>query len=159
MDFREMVLEDIENVLTLFKKLEEESAEVSFSEITKREEIINWLHDSRMYIYVAEDNKKLVGVFRGKRGKKGREHDCFLTCAVDIESRGKKVGQNLTKYALKELKKEGIKIARAYVYSNNIPSVSTLLRSGFTSSGCVHMHHYDYRTNEYVDDLIFHKIL
>ena len=57
------------------------------------------------------------------------------------------------------LKENGIKIARAYVYSDNTSSVSTLLKCGFTLSGCVHMHHLDERTNQYVDDLIFHKIL
>ncbi|WP_425449157.1 N-acetyltransferase family protein [Dethiothermospora halolimnae] len=157
--FRDIKKEDINQVVDFFKELHHEKAEVSFSEVEKKEEIEQWIDEPRMCLYVAEEDGKILGVFRGKRGKEGRNHSCFLTAAVSKKCRGQKIGQRLTNYSLDRLKEEGVKIARAYVYSNNPSSVSTLLKCGFTSSGCVHMHHFDEKTNGYVDDLIFHKIL
>ena len=151
--------EDIEKTLEFFKELHNEGSLVSFSRVSKKEEIQEWIKDFNIYIYIAELDNKILGVFKGKRGKPGREHSCFLTAAISKKYRGKKIGQGLTNYAVDRLKENGIKIARAYVYSDNTSSVSTLLKCGFTLSGCVHMHHLDERTNQYVDDLIFHKIL
>lgn len=156
---RKMEKSDIVQVLEFFSELHSENAQVSFSEVEKREEIENWLNDKSIYTYVSENQGEVLGVFRAKRGDSGREHACFLTAAVTKKYRGYKVAQKLTNFSLEELKKEGVKIARAYVYSNNPASFNTLLKCGFSFNGCVHMHHFDAETNSYVDDLIFHKIL
>lgn len=157
--YRGFKVEDIEKTVELFRELHEEGAGVSFSSVSQREVIEEWIEEPSIYIYVAELDSEILGVFRGKRGKPGRDHSCFLTAAISKKYRGKKIGQNLTYYALDKLKESGVRIARAYVYSNNASSVSTLLKCGFTMSGCVYMHHFDEKTNQYVDDLIFHKIL
>lgn len=157
--YRVLLKEDINQIIDFFKELNEERAEVSFSDVVSNKEIDNWIEDSRMYVYVAERDGEILGVLRGKRGEKGREHACFLTAATNMKYRGRKIAQRLTDYSLNELKKEGVKVARAYIYSNNSASVSAILKCGFTSSGCVHMHHYDKNAQRYVDDLIFHKIL
>lgn len=158
-NYRELREEDINQLITFFNELNHEGAQVSFSVVQKKEEIKEWIGDPKILVYVAESDGNILGVLRGKRGGKEREHSCFLTAATDKKYRGQKIAQNLTEYSLEELKKEGVKIARAYIYSNNTASVSTILKCGFTSSGCVHMHHYEEEANGYVDDLIFHKIL
>ncbi len=157
--FREFSKMDVGQVIELFNELNEEGLEVSFSEIDKRDVLEGWIEDSWIRVYVAESNGKILGVFRGKKGNQGREHACFLTAAISRKYRGMKIGQRLTNYSLKQLKQNDVKIARAYVYSNNPSSVCTLLKCGFVASGSVHMHHFDNRTKQYVDDLIFHKIL
>lgn len=157
--YREFKKDDIEQTVSFFKDLHEEGAGVSFSSIQQETEIEEWMKDPCIDIYVAEFNNEILGVFRGKKGNPGRDHSSFLTAAISKKHRGQKIGQNLTYYGLDKLKESGVKIARAYVYSNNASSVSALLKCGFTSSGCVHMHHYDEKINQYVDDLIFHKIL
>lgn len=50
-------------------------------------------------------------------------------------------------------------IARTYIYSDNVASINTVLKLGFTFAGSVLMHHYSEELGQYVDDLIFHKIL
>jgi len=156
---RKMEYDDIQQLVDLFRELNLEGAEVSFGEVEQREEIESWMKDLSVRLYVSESKGEILGVFRAKIGDPGREHSCFLTAAVNKKYRGYKIAQNLTHYGLDELKKEGIKVARAYVYSNNPSSVSTLLKCGFTFAGNVIMHHFDEKTGRYVDDLIFHKIL
>ncbi|MTI49487.1 GNAT family N-acetyltransferase [Sporosalibacterium faouarense] len=157
--YRRLRKDDIDQLIAFFRDLNHEGAEVSFSEVEKKEEIESWLNDERMHVFVADYDGEVLGVLRGKQGKVGRDHSCFLTAATNKKYRGHKIAQNLTKYSLSELKEIGVKIARAYIYSNNAASVSTILKCGFTSSGCVHMHHYEEDVERYVDDLIFHKIL
>lgn len=57
------------------------------------------------------------------------------------------------------MKNEGITIARIYVYSNNKASLSAIRKLDFVHAGTVLRHHKDLETGEYVDDLIFHKLL
>ncbi|WP_026477009.1 GNAT family N-acetyltransferase [Alkaliphilus transvaalensis] len=157
--FREMKEEDIQQVVTLFKKLESESAEVSFAEILDEAELCEKMKETGCFFYVAEDNGQVVSVFRGKQGEGNKSHSALLTIAVDPNFRGKKMAKTFTQYCLDQLKNNGITLARAYVYSNNKPSINTLLSQGFTFSGCVYQHHKNETTGEFVDDIIFHKIL
>lgn len=159
-NYREVNFDDIEMLFDFFMKLKEETGDVSFSEVENKKEIIDWVQDCNTYMIIAEsDNNELLGIFRAIRGDVGREHSCFLTIAVKLKFRGKGIAKSLTKYGVSIIKQKGVKIARAYVYSNNIQSVNVLLKLGFVLSGCVHMHHYNSDESRFVDDLIFHKIL
>lgn len=64
-----------------------------------------------------------------------------------------------TAFALEEMKKQGVTIARIYVYSNNTPSMNAIKKLQFTYGGTVLRHHKDPHTGDYVDDLIYHKLL
>ena len=81
--------EDIEKTLEFFKELHNEGSLVSFSRVSKKEEIQEWIKDFNIYIYIAELDNKILGVFKGKRGKPGREHSCFLTAAISKEDRSR----------------------------------------------------------------------
>jgi RimJ/RimL family protein N-acetyltransferase len=157
--FREIEEKDIPKVVSMFSKLSEERAEVSFAEIATKEEIRNWIKNPDTFVYVAADGDVILAVLRAKRGKANKQHSCNLTVAVDYSFRGNSIAKDLTEFALAHLKGEGIKIIRAYIYSNNKSSINTILACGFTFAGNVHMHHYDEKANVYVDDLIFHKLL
>lgn len=151
--------DDTLKAYNFFMELKDEGAQITFADIDDVSEIEDMINDKNVFIYVAYHKDKIAGVFRGLRGRKYKNHSAFLTAAVDKRLRGKKIAQRLTSFGLEDMKNHGIKIVRAYVYSDNQSSVSTLLKQGFTLSGCVHMHHYNKKINRYVDDLIFHKIL
>jgi len=150
---------DVLKVYNFFQDLKKEGAQISFTDIDSTFDIEKMLNDKNVFIYIAYYGDEIAGVFRGLRGNKYKSHSAFLTAAVDQRLRGQKIAQKLTGFGLEDMKNKGIKIVRAYVYSDNQPSVSTLLKQGFTLSGCVHMHHYNDNIKRYVDDLIFHKIL
>lgn len=152
-------LGDVDKILKLFDELREENLQVSFSKIKDKDILLNMLNNKDMYFYVALVNNEIVGVFRGLRGEDYKKHSCFLTVAIKKSFRGNGIAKILTEYGLIELKKEGIKIARAYIYSDNRASIFNIFKLGFTMSGSVHMHHYNEKLDRYVDDLIFHKIL
>lgn len=57
------------------------------------------------------------------------------------------------------MKKDGVAIARIYVYSNNTASLNAIKKLDFIHAGTIIRHHRISETGEYVDDLIFHKIL
>jgi len=157
--FRELEEKDIPKVISMFSKLSEERAEVSFVEIATKEEIRNWIKNPDTFVYVAADGDVISAVLRAKRAKGNKMHSCNLTVAVDYNFRGNSIAKDLTEFGLKHLKDEGIKIVRAYIYSNNKSSINTILDCGFSFAGNVHMHHYDEKADAYVDDLIFHKLL
>jgi ribosomal protein S18 acetylase RimI-like enzyme len=157
--FRDLIEEDIPQVLSFFQELKEENAGVSYTEYENGEEIKEWIDNPNIYVYAALYGEKVVGVFKGRSDGGNKKHSAFLTCAVDGRYRGKNIAKNLTFYGVEKLKENGIKIARAYVYSDNKPSINTILSCGFQFSGNVLMHHFDEQKQQYVDDLIFHKIL
>jgi L-amino acid N-acyltransferase YncA len=156
---RELKEKDIPKVISMFSNLSKERTEVSFVEIASMEEIRNWIRNPDTFVYVAADGDVISAVLRAKRGKSNKKHSCNLTVAVDYNFRGNSLAKDLTEYGLNSLKSKGIKIVRAYIYSNNKSSINTILACGFSFAGNVHMHHYDEKTDIYVDDLIFHKIL
>ncbi|WP_432408691.1 GNAT family N-acetyltransferase [Wukongibacter sp. M2B1] len=157
--FRELEEKDVPKVISMFSNLSSERTEVSFVEIASMDEIKAWIKSPDTFVYVAADGDVISAVLRAKRGKGNKKHSCNLTVAVDYSFRGNSIAKELTEYALRLLKNEGIKIARAYIYSNNKSSINTILACGFSFAGNVHMHHYDEKENIYVDDLIFHKLL
>lgn len=157
--FRELKEKDIPKVISMFSNLSKERVEVSFVEIASMEEIRNWITNPDTFVYVAADGDVISAVLRAKRGSGNKKHSCNLTVAVDYSFRGNSIAKDLTEYGLKQLKNEGISIVRAYIYSNNKSSINTILSCGFNFAGNVHMHHFDEKSDRYVDDLIFHKVL
>ncbi len=156
---RELQEKDIPKVLSLFAKLSEEMAEVSFTEIATHEQVLEWLSNPNTFVFVAADDDVILAVIRARKGKGHQDHSANITVAVDYSFRGNNVAQNLTNFCTQELKKQGVKIVRAEIYSNNLPSINTVLSCGFSFAGTVLMHHYDENQKTYVDDLMFHKIL
>lgn len=156
---RELQEKDIPKVLSLFAKLSEEMAEVSFTEIATHEQVLEWLSNPNTFVYVAADDDVILAVIRARRGYGHQDHVANITVAVDYSFRGNKLAQNLTNYCTQELKAHGVKIVRAEIYSNNLPSVNMVLSCGFSFAGTVLMHHYDENQKAYVDDLMFHKVL
>ena len=86
-------------------------------------------------------------------------HAVFLTAATHPDARGSGLAAVLTNYVLDQIKKFGVNIARIYVYSDNKASLNAVKKLGFVHGGTVLRHHKDQCTGEYVDDLIFHKVL
>lgn len=157
--FEKMSISDIPEAVKLFTKLREEGSEVSFAEAEGEEAIIQWLNNPSFYLYVAKCDGVLGAVFRCMRGEGSKNHSGFLTIAVDPQFRGKHMASSFTRYCLGELKKEGLQLVRVYIYSDNISSINTALKCGFTLSGNVYKHHYKEDKGYYVDDLIFHMEL
>ncbi len=156
---RELQEKDIPKVLSLFAKLSEEMAEVSFTEVATHDQIMEWLSNPNTFVYVAADDDVILAVIRARRGKGHQDHVANITVAVDYNFRGINLAQDLTNYCTQELKKQGVKIVRAEIYSNNLPSINMVLSCGFCFAGTVLMHHYDENQKTYVDDLMFHKVL
>lgn len=156
---RELQEKDIPKVLSLFGKLSEEMAEVSFTDIATHEQVLEWLSNPNTFVYVAADDDVIMAVIRAKRGFGHQDHMAHITVAVDYSFRGNKLAQNLTSYCTHELKSHGVKIVRAEIYSNNLASINMVLSCGFSFAGTVLMHHYDEDQKAYVDDLMFHKVL
>lgn len=161
MEYRIANQSDIEGIYHLFQELKKEDAQVGFTRVNEPAEIQSWLDDEHYYLYVVTTSGEntVIGVLRGKRGESYKAHSVFMTAAIAKDRRGKNVGKKLTQFGLADLKNKGLKIARTYVYSNNKASLNTLLSCGFTISGTVYMHHFSEKTQQYVDDIIVHKVL
>jgi ribosomal protein S18 acetylase RimI-like enzyme len=147
----------------LIQLLKAEGAEISFTELTAKEEIRNFIDNPAQLSYVAvtkEEPSRALCLVRGRREMTSEKfHAAFLTAATHPEARGLRLAAELTNFALEEMKQEGVNIARIYVYSNNQASLNAVKKLGFVHAGTVLRHHIDQATGEYVDDLIFHKIL
>lgn len=157
--FSKITTDHMGPIMDLVAELKEEQAGVSFIRVNSQEDLIEWLEDPRVYVYGSFIDNKLVGIFKATQGEKGKEHSCHIASALTKACRGKGVGKKLLNYSLEQLQLEGIWMVRAYVYSNNTSSFTTLLSAGFQWSGTVHKHHWDDKLGKYIDDLIFHKEL
>lgn len=159
-EFRELRNEDIDEVYGLIELLKEEGSEVSFTDIQSKEEIGDWIDSDVNLTYVALEGSEVIAVVKGRRGnEESKRHSVFLTASTHPRVRGNGVAAMLTNYSLERMKEKGVVIARIYVYSNNKSSLAAVRKLGFTLGGSVLMHHYDSKAGEYVDDIIFHKIL
>jgi ribosomal protein S18 acetylase RimI-like enzyme len=160
---RKLKSEDLDSVWSLIELLKAEGAEMSFSELKTKEELQNFVDNSAQLSYVAvtvEEPSRILCLVRGKRDmSKEKSHAAFLAAATHPEVRGSGLAAELTNFALEEMKKVGVNIARIYVYSNNHASLNAVKKLGFVHAGTVLRHHKDQATGEYVDDVIFHKIL
>lgn len=157
--FKELDKSDIPFFMDLVAELKQEDAGVSFTRIDSPVELEKWLKDPQIYLYGAYLDGSLVGVFKATQGDKDRSYSCLIASALTNKCRGKGIGKKLLDYSLEQLQKAGIWMVRAYVYSNNTASFSTLLSAGFLWSGTVHKHHYSEKEGKFIDDLIFHKEL
>lgn len=158
--YRPMHLSDVDSVWRLFEKLKQENSQVSFIEIPQKEELEEWLENENLFLYIAECKDEVVALLRATRGNEPhKRHAVTLSIGTHPEYRNQGIARELTNTGLEDMKKDGITIARVYIYSDNIPSINTILRLGFTFAGSVLMHHYSDMTKQFVDDLIFHKIL
>ena len=161
--FRRMSMEDVESVWRMFQDIREEKIDMSFAEISSIEEVTSYVDNPSELTYVAvseEDPHTVLCLITGKREMtEEKKHAVFLSAATARSARGRGLVSILTDYALNEMEHEGITIARIYVYSNNISSIKAIQKMDFTHAGTVLMHHKDRATGEFVDDLIFHKIL
>ncbi|WP_353893066.1 GNAT family N-acetyltransferase [Proteinivorax hydrogeniformans] len=158
-NFRPINKEHIEELWKLSLELKEEKAGVSFVSLNSKEDIEKMLDDQDIYLYGAFQDKVMIGAFSARRGKENKKHSCHIAAAFTKACRGKGISQKLMDYALADLKKEGIWMIRAYVYSHNKASVGSLLSCGFTWAGTVHKHQWNEEEGRYIDDLIFHKDL
>lgn len=160
--YRPMHLSDLDGVWRFLETIKKENSQVSLVEIPDKEELKSWLENESLFLYIAEcsDQDQVVGLLRGTRGSESyKRHSVILSIATHPDYRNQGIARELTNTGLEDMKKDGIVIARAYVYSDNSSSINTVLRLGFTFSGNVLMHHYNDKQKQYVDDLIFHKIL
>lgn len=152
---------DLADVWQLFQALRQEGALMSFADYEHITEILDWPHSSEHLVYVARDEQnRLSAVVRGKReDTPEKRHAVFLTAATASHARGLGLAKILTEYALEQMVQEGVQLARIYVYSDNLPSIRAVSKLGFTQAGKVLHHHYNVKTSEFIDDLIFHKLL
>ena len=161
--FRKIQKEDIESIWALFQWLKEEKIDMSFAEVKDREEILDFIDNPAQLTYVAvseENPHEVLCLVKGRREMTAeKRHSAFLSAATHPKARGTGLVAKLTEYALEEMKKEGVTIARIYVYSNNKSSMSAIKKLDFIHAGTVLRHHKDPFTGAYVDDQIYHKIL
>jgi ribosomal protein S18 acetylase RimI-like enzyme len=154
---------DIDSIWSLIELLKAEGVEMSFTELTVKEEIMNFVDNPAQLSYVAvtkEEPSRVLCLVRGRREMTGeKSHAAFLSAATHPEARGSGLAAELTNFALEQMRTEGVNIARIYVYSNNQASLNAVKKLGFAHAGTVLRHHKDQVSGEYVDDIIFHKIL
>ncbi|MBO1265895.1 GNAT family N-acetyltransferase [Proteiniclasticum sp. SCR006] len=161
--FRRVQMKDRESIWALFQELKEEKIDMSFAEVSHMEEILAYIDNPAELTYVAaslDQPHKVLCLVKGRREMTTeKRHAVFLSAATLKEARGNGLAVKLTEFALAEMKKEGVTIARIYVYSNNSASLHAIGKMDFIHAGTVLRHHKDPSTGAYIDDLIYHKIL
>ena len=160
--FRKLQFNDAESLLLLFQGIKAEQIDMSFVEIKQIEEIQNFVDNPSELTYVAvlkDQPDQVLSIVKGRRElTEEKKHAVFLSAATHPSVRGQGLAAKLTNFALNEMKNQGITIARIYVYSNNESSINSVKKLDFTLAGKVSRHH-KLKSGEYVDDLIYHKIL
>ncbi len=161
--FRKMQVEDIDSLWTLFQGIKAEKIDMSFTEMMAKDELLSFINNPSKLTYVAtlkENPHHILCIVKGQREMADKKrHAVFLSAATHPQVRGSGLAAKLTNYALEEMKDEGVTIARVYVYSNNKASINAVKKLDFIHAGTVLRHHKDMLTGEYIDDLIYHKIL
>src|SRR5690554_1255659 len=113
--FRKVNCNDIDSIWSLIKLLKAEKADMSFTDINSKEEILNYIDNPAQLTYVAvsiEEPNKVLCMVKGRRDlSKEKIHAAFLSAATHPTMRGLGLAAKLTNYALEEMKKEGINIA------------------------------------------------
>lgn len=161
--FRSINVTDIDSIWSLVKILKDENVNMSFAEIMNKDEILDFIDSPAQLTYVAvskENPNQVLCLVKGSRELTSeKSHSVFLSAATHPDARGSSLAAKLTSFALDEMKKEGVTIARIYVYSDNKASLNAVKKLNFIHAGTVLQHHKDLETGEFVDDLIFHKLL
>lgn len=160
--FRKLRISDAESLMLLFQGIKAEQIDMSFAKIKQIEEILNFVDNPSELTYVAvlkDQPDQVLSVVKGRRElTEEKRHAVFLSAATHPKVRGQGLAAKLTNFALNDMKSQGITIARIYVYSNNKSSINSIKKLDFTLTGTVYRHH-KLESGEYVDDLIYHKIL
>lgn len=157
---RAMGIKDVDSVFRFCRELKGLDAKMTFADIENREELLGWLQDENVYLYVSiHESGDVVGLFRAKRGLGNKNHSVDIAAAVGKKYRKKAVASSLTLYGLEDVKTKGVLIARTYIYSWNKASIATIKKCGFLEAGRKVMHQYEPFVDGYIDDVIFHKIL
>lgn len=161
--FRKIQAADAESIHALFQGIREEQIDMSFASISQVEEILAFVDNpcELTYVAVAEDAPhQVLSIVKGRRDPaEEKRHAVFLSAATHPHVRGRGLVARLTDFALNDMKSEGVTIARIYVYSDNRSSIHSIRKLDFAHSGTVLRHHKNLKTGEYVDDLMYHKIL
>ena len=151
--YRPLAQEDLDSVWALFQGIKQENIDMSFAKITKKEALNTFVDNPSELTYVAvhEDAPhEVLCLVKGKRDlTEEKKHAAFLSAATHPSVRGSGLVAKTTAFALEEMKKQGVTIARIYVYSNNTPSMNAIKKLQFTYGGTVLRHHKDPHTGEY----------
>lgn len=159
MNVSEVKMTDAEALFDFCNRLREEHAEMSFADVTSIEDVKAWIEDDHEHMFMMREANHIIALVKAKQGHEGRNHNAFMSAAVLKSRRGEGLVNRLASEVYPRLKERGIKIVRAYIYSNNHASISAVLKEGFHCTGSVHMHHFNEKNKAWVDDLIFHKHL
>lgn len=159
MNISEVQRGDAEDILVFCKRLKEERAEMTFADVEGLDEVLEWIDNPLEHLFVLREANRIVAFLKARQGEGELSHSAFLSAAVLREKRGEGLVNQLSTWSLERLKSRGVKIVRAYVYSNNHASISAVLKDGFHCSGTVQMHHFNSETGMWIDDIIFHKYL
>jgi ribosomal protein S18 acetylase RimI-like enzyme len=162
-NLRRMMSVDLDSVWSLIELLKAEGADITLTELTAKEEVLQWVNNPAQLTYVAvttDEKANVICLVKGRRDMTPeKSHAAFLTAATHPAARGTGLAAKLTNYALNQMKHEGVNIALIYVYSDNQASLNAVQKLGFVHAGTVLRHHQDQTTGEYINDLIFHKLL
>jgi ribosomal protein S18 acetylase RimI-like enzyme len=128
--FRKMHSDDTDSIWSLFQGIKAEKIDMSFAKITKKEEIQSFVDNPSELTYVAiseDEPHKVLCLVKGRREMTDeKRHAAFLSAATHPHVRGGGLVVKLTDFALKDMKNEGVTIARIYVYSNNNASINAM---------------------------------
>lgn len=150
---------DAPGIYDLFTQHKRDGHEITFANISNPGEIVKWINNPENRLYIARYNQQIVGVMRAKLGTGTTSHSCEITIAVSAEYRQKGIAKSLVNYGLSDVRHQGVSVVRAMVFSDNKASLNTLLSSGFSITGSILNHHYNDKSNRYVDDIILYKAL
>lgn len=159
MNISEVKLKDAQALYEFCYKLREEHAEMSFAKVEGIEDVIEWIENDHEHLFMMREANHIIALVKAKQGLEEREHSAFMSAAVIKSRRGEGLVSQLAAQVYPRLKERGIKIIRAYIYSNNHASISSVLKEGFQCTGAIHMHHFNKKTQDWVDDMVFHKYL
>lgn len=158
--YRPMHLSDVDKVWELFETLKLKQPDLKIIQIPDKRELKKWIEADYVFVYIAEDKEQVIAVLKAIRGSdSSTRHAAYLSEATNPDFRNRDIDLELTKYALEDMKKDGVALARINVFSDNLVSINTVFKLGFTLSGTVFRHHYSEKKSQYVDDIIFHKLL
>lgn len=128
--FRKTNSNDIDSIWSLIQILKTEKADMSFTDLQNKEEVLEYIDNPAQLTYVAvtkEEPSRVLCLVKGKRDMRSeRAHAAFLSAATHPDARGMGLAAKLTNFALDEMKHEGVNIVRIYVYNNNQASLNAV---------------------------------
>ena len=94
-------------------------------------------HTENRPLYVVTENEKVIAwlSFKSFYGRPAYDGTVEVAIYVDSEQRGKKLGQQLLKFALSLSPELGIETVLAFIFSHNTPSMRLFQKYGFAVWG------------------------